>query len=71
MKTIKRALRRHDRARLRKNRRHYWGGNANECAAKQGMVTETPHPCSCWLCGNQRKHFGATVQEQRAFQEKL
>lgn len=21
--------------------------------------------CSCWMCGNQRKHFGPTLQEVR------
>lgn len=24
--------------------------------------------CSCWMCGNSRKHFGATYAERRAMQ---
>jgi len=36
-----------------------------------GMVTRTPTPCSCWMCGNPR-HNGweikLTMQERKALE---
>lgn len=33
------------------------------------MRAITPHPCSCPMCGNPRRHFGEkTIQEKRADQ---
>lgn len=32
-----------------------------------GMLAETPKLCSCWMCGNPRRHLGElTLQEVRA-----
>ena len=32
-----------------------------------GMTAHTPKCCSCYMCGNSRKHFGEiTIQERRA-----
>ena len=32
-----------------------------------GSAAHTPKPCSCYMCGNPRKHFGEiTRQEQKA-----
>lgn len=32
-----------------------------------GLLANTPHPCSCYACGNPRRHFGeVTIQEKRA-----
>lgn len=28
-------------------------------------MIDTPHPCSCPMCGNQRAHAGPTRQERR------
>lgn len=31
------------------------------------VVRDTPAVCSCWMCGNPRRHFGEqTIQERRA-----
>lgn len=55
------AERRHHTARVKAKRSQYNGhGKA---------MAETPAVCSCWMCGNPRKHFGAlTIQERRMFQ---
>ena len=57
-----RSLRIHHRKRIRKNRAHYCGGNI-------GKFIETPKMCSCWMCGNPRRHMRGkerlTVQERR------
>ncbi len=65
---MKRALRRHHAARLKRNRAGYWAGYAASSRYTRGKVVNTPKPCSCWMCGNARKHHGLTFQEQR-FQE--
>lgn len=65
----KRAIRRHHRERLKKTRRNYWSMDFDrefnpefldqEIETKKlGKVVNTPHPCSCYACGNPRKHFG-------------
>ncbi len=64
MKISKRAIRRHHYERLKKKRQNYWRGILS--AERVGFVVNTPHPCSCYLCGNPRKHFGElTIQEIR------
>jgi hypothetical protein len=60
-----RALRRHHRARLLVRRRHHFGRVLTPAAAAQAVTTSTP--CSCWMCGNPRRHLGElTLQEIRA-----
>lgn len=49
------AQRRADRARLRKKRGRYWWGH-RLTAKEASMVVDTPTPCSCWMCGNPRRH---------------
>lgn len=34
-------------------------------AHRIGVKSKTPKSCSCWMCGNQRKHFGARHSEQK------
>lgn len=58
---INRRRRRRDYRRLKKKRKHYWAGLRTE--RERGFVANTPHPCSCMGCGNQRKHCGPTRQE--------
>lgn len=32
-----------------------------------GLAAHTPKPCSCYCCGNPRKHFRSeTIQERRS-----
>ena len=64
----KRSERRHHTERLKKKRRIHWGRELSD--KELGEVVNTPTPCSCPLCGNPRRHFGAkTVQEKRAEEE--
>lgn len=65
MKSQKRALRRHHAARLKTKRSHYYNAGAGGPVAF-GKVYHTPCLCSCWMCGNQRKHHGAGMQERRS-----
>jgi len=82
-KNTTRAVRRHHYARLKNTRRQHWGygkqGFRSDChheivnmsPAEAGMVTRTPTPCSCWMCGNPR-HNGweikLTMQERKALE---
>ncbi len=60
----KRAIRRHHYQRLKKKRQHYWGNVLNE--DDLGFVVSSPHPCSCYMCGNPRKWFNEiSIQEKR------
>jgi hypothetical protein len=64
----KRAIRRAHAERIKCARRKWWGHDLSR--VEQGMVVDTPTPCSCWMCGNPRKYLGErTVQERRAMQE--
>jgi len=59
-----RAIRRHHIARLKKKRQHYWLGGLT--LRSLGIAANTPKPCSCYACGNPRRHFGRrTIQERR------
>ena len=53
-----RALRRHHRQRVKNNRKKYWTVFPHEESPRRlGIITTTPCICSCWMCGNPRKHF--------------
>lgn len=30
----------------------------------RGAIANTPTPCSCWGCGNPRRHFGAKTKAE-------
>ncbi len=66
-KNMARAIRRHHKARLKKNRKNYWGfgkygwrGSVTSSLYEEmdetcsGIVINTPTPCSCWMCRNPR-----------------
>lgn len=72
-----RAHRRHHRERLifkRVKQRPSWFLNLDHHAqpdrfhAKQrGRLASTPTPCSCWMCGNPRRHLNQrTLAEHKA-----
>ncbi|EGR2692171.1 hypothetical protein D5E81_24530 [Vibrio parahaemolyticus] len=65
MKTAKRALRRHHLQRVKSNRKTYWGNSANISSRRLGICVSTPCVCSCWMCGNQRKHYGLSFSDQK------
>ena len=60
-----RAYRRHQVKRCLDNRKHdFYAGDSRKSLKRH--VT-TPTACSCWMCGNPRKHLNEiTIQEQRA-----
>ncbi len=62
--------RRHHRERLQKNRAAY-GAGAVETRARAGQVVDTPTPCSCWMCGNPRRHLGERSLRERSADEVL
>ena len=59
-----RAFRRHHIERLKKKRAVYFGGWAGRSPRSLGMVVTTPTPCSCWMCGNARRHFGEVTRQE-------
>jgi hypothetical protein len=66
------ARRRADRARIRKYRVYWWWGRRLTSECELGRAVDTPTPCSCWMCGNPRRHLKKdrlSIWEQRWFQE--
>ncbi len=66
MRSTRRAIRRHHRDRLLKNRRKkIWWAKDSDYTSR---VVNTPCPCSCWMCGNPRKWLKEkTRQEYRSY----
>lgn len=61
MKSSKRALRRHQKARVKAKARRIY---PHDRAAKSADYLAV---CSCWMCGNPRKWYGEpTMQERKA-----
>lgn len=72
MEKFNRAVRRHHVARIKHNRKHYWGYPNRHRQRRDelpqspvemeprilGKVLRTPQLCSCWACGNQRHNTG-------------
>ena len=48
--------RRFQENRIKKARSNYWGGIKGN-KRKLGIVLNTPKDCSCWACGNPRRHL--------------
>lgn len=60
------ALKRHHRQRIKRNRRYHFGRDLSGKIA-HSQVIDTPTPCSCWMCGNERRYFKKlTLQELRS-----
>lgn len=65
-----RAYRRAQAARLKAKRRRYY--NAARGERDVGLLLHTATRCSCWMCGNPRRHAGErTVQERCQQQRRL
>ncbi|MBP6138957.1 MAG: hypothetical protein KBD96_01335, partial [Brachymonas sp.] len=70
MKNMQRALRRHHTARLKAARAHWhWGRSLQGNAKALGKVVNTPCPCSCWQCGNPRRHRKEPSAAERSLAE--
>ena len=65
----KRAVRRHHRARLKAKRASYYGGHARGYARLLNIYANTIPTCSCWMCGNPRRHFGEKTLAEKRFDE--
>lgn len=63
-----RLVSRKHRARLKRNRRFYWGRDLLQEPGMLSRTVETPCTCSCWMC-RPRKYDGETMQERRAKQD--
>lgn len=62
-----RAFRRHHAARIKQRVEKYYGGAHADDPRRLGRLAHTRTPCSCWMCGNPRRHTGErTLQERRA-----
>ena len=62
----RRAVRRHHEQRIKRRVTRYHGGHAVNQVRAVGKLARTRRPCSCWMCGNPRRHLGeVTVQERR------
>lgn len=62
-----RGIRRHHEQRIKSRVRRYYGGLAVDDPRYIGKIAHARRLCSCWLCGNPRRHWGqATIQELRA-----
>ena len=66
----KRALRRHHTQRLKRyyQRAHHWGSGKRtlDPVAATGRHFQTPHPCSCFMCGHRRRWYGLSLAEQKS-----
>ena len=59
-----RSLRRHHNERLKSKRKDYHGWNGDSTPRIRGIYLNTPAPCSCWMCGNERKYFGNRTRKE-------
>jgi hypothetical protein len=62
---MSRALKFHHRDRLKRNRRFYLGIDMLSESKYLSMVVNTPAPCSCPMCGNNRRYEGKSINEKR------
>lgn len=61
-----RAFRRQQLQRIRNKVASYYGGYARHDPRQLGRLATTRTPCSCWMCGNARRHRGElSLQERR------
>lgn len=73
MKDSSRAIRRHHVARLKNNRKNYYGTNrvygtegiTQMTPDRLGKVSQYPKDCSCPMCGNPRKHFSEITCKEK------
>lgn len=64
MDKIKRALRRFNTSVIKAKRKTYWYGKFLSDSKQIGKLVHTSTFCSCWMCGNPRKHYkGKLVNE--------
>lgn len=67
MKDTNMAQRRHDAARVKRNRSAHLVVRSQQTPKALGMHAATPASCSCHMCGNPRKHRGDLTMQERKF----
>jgi len=77
----KRAIRRHHATRLKRKRSTYstvkdfytcLETDKEDYEKRRAKAVDTPTPCSCFMCGNPRRHFEEkTIQEKKFDLENL
>lgn len=60
------SFRRHQMARIKLRRKHYFRVHDSANERLVGVIGHTPQLCSCYGCGNPRKFGEQTIQERRA-----
>ncbi len=74
-KSRKRAIRRAHYQRLKIKRSNHWGYPHTSYGSQEpeempddvrASIATTSTPCSCWGCGNPRKHFGVPTLKEIA-----
>ena len=74
MQKFNRAVRRHHRFSIREARKNYhgdrdWSFDPEQLEVRRSARINTPTPCSCFMCGNERRHWGtSTLQERKHFE---
>ena len=73
MKSTKRSQRRHQYARLRNKRKHYWNNWDKELPNPRmlGLILHTPTMCSCLTCGNPRKWWKSKTLKEKLYTQIL
>lgn len=65
-KNMSRARRRQIVECLKKKRANYYSWGDTKTDTQLGKLVHTVPNCSCWMCGNPRRHFKQiTIQEQK------
>lgn len=64
-KDMKRALRRHHMERMKQKATRLYGGYAAGRPKSIGRLANTRVPCSCYMCGNPRKHFLEITKQEK------
>ncbi len=62
---INRAIRRHHRQRIKNKVKDYYAGAHKNNPRYLGIAINTQQPCSCYGCGNPRKHFKDVTKQEK------
>lgn len=52
-------------------KQEFWHGTESERDLHLRKMAETRHPCSCYACGNPRKHWKDKTMQEKKFDEKV
>jgi hypothetical protein len=66
---MSKSIRRHHAQRLKAKRKKYNRVEGKSNPRLLGMLVHSAAICSCWMCGNPRKHFGEVTRQERSAAE--